>query len=92
MGCVPRQLARNVTHMGSTTTARIASLLRAEAARQNLSTAEISRRTGMAYETTRRKMYAQGALTVDELTTFSDALGIDPAAVIAQATLKGRAA
>ena len=78
--------------MGSTTTARIASLLRAEAARQNLSTAEISRRTGMAYETTRRKMYAQGALTVDELTTFSDALGTDPAAVIAQATLKGRAA
>lgn len=78
--------------MNSTTTKRIASLLQSEATRKRLSTAEVARRAGASYESTRRKLTGQGALSVDELIAYSEAVGLAPDYILSIAMSRGDAA
>ena len=52
--------------------------------------AELSRRSGLSYESTRRKITGQGPLTVEELVALSSAVECSAGEVLMQALTKGR--
>lgn len=76
--------------MEATTTRRAARIIRQKANALGMSTAELSRRSGLSYESTRRKITGQGPLTVEELVALSSAVECSAGEVLMQALTKGR--
>lgn len=69
----------------SAITEAVAALLRARLGYLGLSKAELARRTGMNREVLRRYLAAERDLPLDPLFTITDALEMDPAALIDEA-------
>ena len=78
--------------MEATTTRRAARIIRQEANALGLSIAELSRRSGLSYESTRRKITGQGPLTVEELVALSSAVDCNASDVLTKALPKAPAA
>lgn len=69
----------------SAITNTVAALLRARAGYLSLSKAELARRTGMNREVLRRYLAGERDLPLDALFDITDALDMDPAALIQEA-------
>lgn len=65
-----------------TPTQRAANVLRDVADDQRLSIADVARRAGHGYESTRRKLTGVGPITLDEFAAYCTILELDPADVI----------
>ena len=84
-GCVHTQLGCKLRDMEATTTRRAARIIRHKANELGLSIAELSRRSGLSYESTRRKITGQGPLTVEELVALSSAVECSAGEVLMRA-------
>lgn len=69
----------------TTTNEAVAGELRAELARQGLTASQLAQRFGSSDMTVGRRLRGQVPLTLDELDTICDALGLDPLEVLAAA-------
>lgn len=72
-------MAQNARERESAVLAELAGELRAEAARQQLSLHELSRRSGMPYPTVQKSMAGRRMIDVAELARLCYALSVTPA-------------
>lgn len=63
----------------------VATELRVEAARQQLSLRELSRRSGVPYPTTRKSLEGTRAIDIEELALLAGALGVSVAVLVERA-------
>lgn len=78
--------------MQTTTSKRVAANVRAELARQQISTAQFRDILGLSQSSASRRLLGQQPLNVNELTTISTFLGVDPSALLAGPPAKTRTA
>jgi transcriptional regulator with XRE-family HTH domain len=70
----------------TTTSTRVAANIRAELGRQRISTAHVRQLLGMSQSSLSRRLLGQYPLNVDELTTISEFLGVDPLVLLGRST------